>query len=139
MYYNKVLFRIQVVYFFKVIIYVKEVLKYILYCQDLYLFLCFFCIRYVDRVKQIVCKVVVNEDLNVKIIREFKEEVVKLREILYIEGIQFGEGKKICKVFIVNMIVKIYFIYNMYLFNFQEKLNCLYIYIIQELFKIYLW
>lgn len=128
MYYNKVLFRIQVVYFFKVIIYVKEVLKYILYCQDLYLFLCFFCIRYVDRVKQIVCKVVVNEDLNVKIIREFKEEVVKLREILYIEGIQFGEGKKICKVFIVNMIVKIYFIYNMYLFNFQEKLNCLYIY-----------
>lgn len=128
MYYNKVLFGIQVVYFFKVIIYVKEVLKYILYCQDLYLFLCFFCIRYVDRVKQIVCKVVVNEDLNVKIIREFKEEVVKLREILYIEGIQFGEGKKICKVFIVNMIVKIYFIYNMYLFNFQEKLNCLYIY-----------
>lgn len=128
MYYNKVRFRIQVVYFFKVIIYVKEVLKYILYCQDLYLFLCFFCIRYVDRVKQIVCKVVVNEDLNVKIIREFKEEVVKLREILYIEGIQFGEGKKICKVFIVNMIVKIYFIYNMYLFNFQEKLNCLYIY-----------
>lgn len=128
MYYNKVLFCIQVVYFFKVIIYVKEVLKYILYCQDLYLFLCFFCIRYVDRVKQIVCKVVVNEDLNVKIIREFKEEVVKLREILYIEGIQFGEGKKICKVFIVNMIVKIYFIYNMYLFNFQEKLNCLYIY-----------
>lgn len=127
MYYNKVLFGIQVVYFFKVIIYVKEVLKYILYCQDLYLFLCFFCIRYVDRVKQIVCKVVVNEDLNVKIIREFKEEVVKLREILYIEGIQFGEGKKICKVFIVNMIVKIYFIYNMYLFNFQEKLNCLYI------------
>lgn len=102
MYYNKVLFRIQVVYFFKVIIYVKEVLKYILYCQDLYLFLCFFCIRYVDRVKQIVCKVVVNEDLNVKIIREFKEEVVKLREILYIEGIQFGEGKKICKVFIVR-------------------------------------
>lgn len=128
MYYNKVLFCIQVVYFFKVIIYVKEVLKYILYCQDLYLFLCFFCIRYVDRVKQIVCKVVVNEDLNVKIIREFKEEVVKLREILYIEGIQFGEGKKICKVFIVNMIVKIYFIYDMYLFNFQEKLNCLYIY-----------
>lgn len=128
MYYNKVLFCIQVVYFFKVIIYVKEVLKYILYCQDLYLFLCFFCFRYVDRVKQIVCKVVVNEDLNVKIIREFKEEVVKLREILYIEGIQFGEGKKICKVFIVNMIVKIYFIYNMYLFNFQEKLNCLYIY-----------
>lgn len=130
MYYNKVLFYIQVVYFFKVIIYVKEVLKYILYCQDLYLFLCFFCIRYVDRVKQIVCKVVVNEDLNVKIIREFKEEVVKLREILYIEGIQFGEGKKICKVFIVNIIVSknLINIYNMYLFNFQEKLNCLYIY-----------
>lgn len=107
MHHNKVPFRIQVVYLFKAITYVhvKEVLKYTLYCQDLYLFLCPFCIRYADRAKQIVCKAVVNEDPNAKIIRELKEEVAKLREILHTEGIQLGEGKKICKVSIVNIIV----------------------------------
>lgn len=100
MHHNKVPFRIQVVYLFKAITYVKEVLKY-----TLYLFLCPFCIRYADRAKQIVCKAVVNEDPNAKIIRELKEEVAKLREILHTEGIQLGEGKKICKVSIVNIIV----------------------------------
>lgn len=34
MHHNKVPFRIQVVYLFKAITYVKEVLKYTLYCQD---------------------------------------------------------------------------------------------------------
>lgn len=120
MHHNKVPFRIQVVYLFKAMTYVKEVLKYTLYCQDLYLFLCPFCIRYADRAKQIVCKAVVNEDPNAKIIRELKEEVAKLREILHTEGIQLGEGKKICKVSIVNIIVSenLINIYNMYLFNF---------------------
>lgn len=36
----------------------------------------------------------VNEDPNAKIIRELKEEVAKLREILQTEGIQIGDGKQ---------------------------------------------
>ncbi|CAO1363639.1 unnamed protein product [Diamesa serratosioi] len=39
-------------------------------------------LRYADRAKQIVCKAVVNEDANAKIIRELKEEILKLRELL---------------------------------------------------------
>ena len=31
--------------------------------------------RYADRAKQIVCKAVVNEDANAKLIRELKEEI----------------------------------------------------------------
>ncbi|XP_052270651.1 kinesin-like protein unc-104 isoform X2 [Dreissena polymorpha] len=49
-------------------------------------------LRYADRAKQIVCKAIVNEDPNAKIIRELKEEVVKLRELLSHEGIMIGEG-----------------------------------------------
>ncbi|XP_056018125.1 kinesin-like protein unc-104 isoform X3 [Ostrea edulis] len=49
-------------------------------------------LRYADRAKQIMCKAVVNEDPNAKLIRELKEEVAKLREILVTEGIQIGEG-----------------------------------------------
>lgn len=48
--------------------------------------------RYADRAKQIVCKAVVNEDANAKIIRELKEEIQKLRELLRIEGIEVQEG-----------------------------------------------
>ncbi|ESN92628.1 hypothetical protein HELRODRAFT_69372 [Helobdella robusta] len=44
-------------------------------------------LRYADRAKQIMCKAVVNEDPNAKLIRELKEEVEKLREILRLEGI----------------------------------------------------
>lgn len=57
---------------------------------------CMFCIRchrYADRAKQIVCKAVVNEDANAKIIRELKEEIQKLRELLKQEGIDYQEGK----------------------------------------------
>lgn len=49
-------------------------------------------LRYADRAKQIVCKAVVNEDPNARLIRELKEEVVRLREILSQEGINIGEG-----------------------------------------------
>lgn len=54
----------------------------------------FFC-RYADRAKQIVCKAIVNEDANAKLIRELKEEIQKLRELLKQEGIEVHEGKKI--------------------------------------------
>jgi hypothetical protein len=49
--------------------------------------------RYADRAKQIVCKAIVNEDANAKIIRELKEEILKLRELLKNEGIEVREGK----------------------------------------------
>jgi kinesin family protein 1 len=39
-----------------------------------------------------MCKAVVNEDPNARLIRELKEEVVRLREILSNEGITVGEG-----------------------------------------------
>lgn len=97
----------------------KEVLKYTLYLPGLY-FCVLFCIRYADRAKQIVCKAVVNEDPNAKIIRELKEEVAKLREILQTEGIQIGEGKKICEHFIVNIInsENLINVYNRYVLKF---------------------
>lgn len=49
-------------------------------------------LRYADRAKQIVCKAVVNEDANAKLIRELKEEIAKLRELLKAEGIEVHEG-----------------------------------------------
>lgn len=48
--------------------------------------------RYADRAKQIVCKAIVNEDANAKLIRELKEEIQKLRELLRAEGIEINEG-----------------------------------------------
>lgn len=50
-------------------------------------------LRYADRAKQIVCKAVVNEDANAKLIRELKEEISRLRELLRVEGIDVEEGK----------------------------------------------
>ncbi|XP_045488777.1 kinesin-like protein unc-104 isoform X10 [Pieris rapae] len=50
-------------------------------------------LRYADRAKQIVCKAVVNEDANAKLIRELKEEIFKLRELLKAEGIDVEEGE----------------------------------------------
>ena len=46
------------------------------------------------RAKQIVCKAVVNEDSNAKLIRELKEEIGRLRNLLKTEGIMVEEGKK---------------------------------------------
>lgn len=40
-----------------------------------------------------MCKAVVNEDANAKLIRELKEEIQKLRELLKAEGIEVQEGK----------------------------------------------
>lgn len=51
-------------------------------------------IRYADRAKQIVCKAVVNEDANAKVIRELKEEIIKLRDLLKNEGIEVKEGEE---------------------------------------------
>ncbi|CAI5442480.1 unnamed protein product [Caenorhabditis angaria] len=48
-------------------------------------------LRYADRAKQIVCQAVVNEDPNAKLIRELKEEVHKLKNILEDKGIDVNE------------------------------------------------
>ena len=53
----------------------------------------FYFFRYADRAKQIVCKAVVNEDANGKLIRELKEEITRLRDLLKAEGIEVEEGK----------------------------------------------
>ncbi|KAK3720237.1 hypothetical protein RRG08_007860 [Elysia crispata] len=50
-------------------------------------------LRYADRAKQIMCKAVVNEDPNAKLIRELKEEVARLKDILSSEGIELNEGQ----------------------------------------------
>ncbi|XP_050465462.1 kinesin-like protein unc-104 isoform X9 [Cataglyphis hispanica] len=54
-------------------------------------------LRYADRAKQIVCKAVVNEDANARLIRELKEEIQKLRELLKQEGIDVQEGDEIIR------------------------------------------
>lgn len=41
-----------------------------------------------------MCKAIVNEDANAKLIRELKEEIQKLRELLKNEGIEVKEGKQ---------------------------------------------
>ncbi|XP_045024716.1 kinesin-like protein unc-104 isoform X3 [Daphnia magna] len=51
-------------------------------------------LRYADRAKQIVCKAVVNEDANAKLIRELKEEISRLRELLRVEGIDVEEENR---------------------------------------------
>ena len=53
-------------------------------------------LRYADRAKQIMCKAVVNEDPNARLIRELKEEVTRLRELLTSEGINIGDSGYIC-------------------------------------------
>ena len=46
------------------------------------------------RAKQIVCKAIVNEDSNAKLIRELKEEIFRLRHLLKAEGIEVEEGRQ---------------------------------------------
>ena len=48
-------------------------------------------LRYADRAKQIVCKAVINEDANAKLIRELKSEIERLKSILQSEGLDLDE------------------------------------------------
>eukprot|EP00079_Xenopus_tropicalis_P013786 XP_002942956.2 PREDICTED: kinesin-like protein KIF1C isoform X1 [Xenopus tropicalis] len=45
-------------------------------------------LRYADRAKQIKCNAVINEDPNARLIRELKEEVARLRQLLYSQGLE---------------------------------------------------
>lgn len=44
-------------------------------------------LRYADRAKQIRCNAVINEDPNARLIRELKEEVNRLRDLLMAQGL----------------------------------------------------
>ncbi|XP_053318306.1 kinesin-like protein KIF1C [Spea bombifrons] len=44
-------------------------------------------LRYADRAKQIKCNAVINEDPNARLIRELKEEVARLRQLLCSQGL----------------------------------------------------
>ncbi|XP_059210618.1 kinesin-like protein KIF1C isoform X2 [Centropristis striata] len=45
-------------------------------------------LRYADRAKQIRCNAIINEDPNAKLIRELKDEVERLRNLLFSQGLQ---------------------------------------------------
>uniref|UniRef100_A0A8C9VBK7 Kinesin family member 1C n=1 Tax=Scleropages formosus TaxID=113540 RepID=A0A8C9VBK7_SCLFO len=44
-------------------------------------------LRYADRAKQIRCNAIINEDPNARLIRELKEEVNRLRQLLFSQGL----------------------------------------------------
>ncbi|XP_074416797.1 kinesin-like protein KIF1B isoform X12 [Larus michahellis] len=44
-------------------------------------------LRYADRAKQIKCNAVINEDPNAKLVRELKEEVTRLKDLLRAQGL----------------------------------------------------
>ncbi|XP_028848827.1 kinesin-like protein KIF1B isoform X24 [Denticeps clupeoides] len=44
-------------------------------------------LRYADRAKQIKCNAVINEDPNAKLVRELKDEVTRLKELLRAQGL----------------------------------------------------
>ena len=47
-------------------------------------------LRYADRAKRIVNHAVINEDPNARVIRELREEVEKLRQMLTGQGLEVG-------------------------------------------------
>lgn len=47
----------------------------------------YFWLRYADRAKQIRCNAVINEDPNNRLVRELKDEVSRLKELLYAQGL----------------------------------------------------
>lgn len=49
-------------------------------------------LRYADRAKQIVCKAIINEDANAKLIRELKDEIQRLKALLRTEGLDLEEN-----------------------------------------------
>ncbi|KAA0195139.1 Kinesin protein [Fasciolopsis buskii] len=54
-------------------------------------------LRYADRAKRIVCKAVINEDPNAKLIRELKAEVARLQQILSLERLDTSGPPRLLK------------------------------------------
>lgn len=50
-------------------------------------------LNYANRTKNIVCKAVVNEDANAKLIREMREEIERLKSILQSQGINYESAR----------------------------------------------
>lgn len=54
-------------------------------------------LRYADRAKQIRCNAVINEDPNNRLVRELKDEVSRLRDLLFAQGLgDIIESKRVC-------------------------------------------
>uniref|UniRef100_A0A8B9KJS9 Kinesin-like protein n=1 Tax=Astyanax mexicanus TaxID=7994 RepID=A0A8B9KJS9_ASTMX len=54
-------------------------------------------LRYADRAKQIRCNAVINEDPNNRLVRELKDEVSRLKDLLYAQGLgDIIESKAVC-------------------------------------------
>lgn len=47
----------------------------------------YLCFRYADRAKNIKCNAVINEDPNNKLVRDLKDEVSRLKELLRAQGL----------------------------------------------------
>lgn len=66
--------------------------------------------RYADRAKQIRCNAVINEDPNNRLVRELKEEVSRLKDLLYAQGlgdiIESKPASDIKDVFILDKLPK---------------------------------
>ena len=56
-------------------------------CECVCVCVCVCVCRYADRAKQIRCNAIVNEDPNARLIRELKDEVKRLRELLLSQGL----------------------------------------------------
>ena len=54
-----------------------------------------------------MCKAIVNEDSNAKLIRELKDEIGRLRSLLKAEGIEVEEGKPSFKSIRNNIVDKV--------------------------------
>ncbi|TWW57355.1 Kinesin-like protein KIF1A [Takifugu flavidus] len=50
-------------------------------------------LRYADRAKQIHCNAVINEDPNNRLVRELKEEVSRLKDLLAAQGLTQGQAQ----------------------------------------------
>uniref|UniRef100_A0A8C2IT98 Kinesin family member 1Aa n=1 Tax=Cyprinus carpio TaxID=7962 RepID=A0A8C2IT98_CYPCA len=48
-------------------------------------------LRYADRAKQIRCNAVINEDPNNRLVRELKDEVSRLKDLLYAQGLAVNQ------------------------------------------------
>lgn len=70
--------------------------------------------RYADRAKQIRCNAVINEDPNNRLVRELKEEVSRLKDLLYAQGLgDIIESKRSCIGFMWPLVLSLdlYYIY----------------------------
>uniref|UniRef100_A0A674CKB5 plus-end-directed kinesin ATPase n=1 Tax=Salmo trutta TaxID=8032 RepID=A0A674CKB5_SALTR len=61
-------------------------------------------LRYADRAKQIRCNAVINEDPNNRLVRELKEEVCRLKDLLYAQGLGDIIDTGLKSVYILNFV-----------------------------------